>query len=87
MHTYVLSDDKVVTIRVDVVIILDKLGHGDVPFLSQTIARRARDVHGDPAIGSELSRAQMATFKKRVFACWHNESRTQLAPKGTSYLE
>jgi hypothetical protein len=77
MHTYGSSDDKVVTSSVDVVIILDKIGHGDFPFLSQTIARIARGLLVERANGLVLSRAQMATDRERVIAlvtaCWHHK--------------
>jgi hypothetical protein len=79
MHTYGFSDDKVFTIMkiVDVIIILDKFGHGDIPCASQNIATLARGFYGDRAIGFVLSRAQMATDRERakafVTACWHKK--------------
>jgi hypothetical protein len=82
MHTYGFSDDKVFTIMkiVDVIIILDKFDHGDIPCASQNIATLARGFYGDRAIGLVLSRTQMATDWERatafVTACWHKKKVT-----------
>ena len=42
VHTYLLSDGKVATILVDIVIKVDEIARGDVPLRSQTAARRTR---------------------------------------------
>jgi hypothetical protein len=76
MHTYGLSDDKVITTIVDVVIIIDKIGRGDVPFGSQTIACLARGGRDERANGIVLSRAQMTTDREGVTACWHKKKKS-----------
>jgi hypothetical protein len=75
MHTYGLSDDEVITTIVDVVIIIDKIGRGDVPFGSQTIACLARGGRDERANGIVLSRAQMTTDREGVTACWHKKKK------------
>jgi hypothetical protein len=59
--TYGLSDGKVPTSIVDIVIIFDKIARADVPFVSQTIARLVRGGCVKRALGGVLSRAQRIT--------------------------
>jgi hypothetical protein len=56
--TYGLSDGKVTTRVVDIVIIFDKIARADVPFVSQTVACLARGGCVKRALGGVLSRAQ-----------------------------
>lgn len=60
-HTYGLSGDKVATSIVDIFIISDKFRRGDVPFASQTIARRTRGSGVERAHGLVHSRADFIT--------------------------
>jgi hypothetical protein len=58
IYTYGLSDNKVATSIVDIVIIIDKIALRDVPFFSQTIARLARGGGVERAHGGPLFQAQ-----------------------------
>jgi hypothetical protein len=73
MHTYGLSGDKVATITVDIVIIIDKIARGDVPFASQTIAILGRGGRIERARGFVLSRTEMITSREGGTACWHKK--------------
>jgi hypothetical protein len=59
--TYGLSDGKIATSIVDIVIILDKVACADVPRGSQTAACLVRGGCVKRALGSVLSRAQRVT--------------------------
>lgn len=80
MHTYLLSDGKVATIIVDIVIIFDKLARGEIPLSSQTIARRTRGSGVEHAQGLVLSRAQFFTGREGSTACWHRKNRSIALP-------
>lgn len=64
-----MSDGKVATRIVDVVVILDKVARADVPFVSQTIARLARGGCVNRALGGVLSRAHRITGREGVACC------------------
>ena len=55
--TYGLSDGKVTTSTVDIVIIIDEIARADVPFVSQTIAFLVRGGCVERALGGILFRA------------------------------
>lgn len=71
MHTYGFSGDKVATSIIDIFIISDKLRRSDVPFASQTTARRTRGSGVERAHGLVHSRAEFITGCKGNAAYWH----------------
>jgi hypothetical protein len=72
MYTYGLSDNKVATSIVDIVIIFDKIARRDVPYISQSIACLVCGGGIERACGGPLFQAQSTTWE--VIACWHKKS-------------
>jgi len=79
--TYGLSDDKVATSIIDVVIIIDEIARADVPFVSQTIARLAGGGFVERALGGILSRAHRSIGRKGAAACCHKKTRKRALPE------
>ena len=80
MHycTYGLSDGKVGTTAVDIVVILDKVARADVIFVSQTMARLVRGGCVERALGRVLSRAHRITgWEGPAVACCHTTTTTK----------
>jgi len=70
MQAYGMSDGEVGASTVDVVVIVDEIGHGDLPFGRQIIARLTRRGGIERAVRSVLPRAQRITRGEgAVVAC------------------
>jgi hypothetical protein len=70
MQAYGMSDGEVGASTVDVVVIVDEIGHGDLPFGRQIIARLTRRGGIERAVRGELPRAQRITRGEgAVVAC------------------